>query len=179
MDCPVDDSALSRAELMDGLSAFQCGKCRGHWLRFGDYLSWRESQPGDVPEAPAEEADQLALEQPAGARFCPDCKYLLTRFDIGRGLRFTLDRCGKCNGVWLDHPEWELLRKRGLHDNLHQMFGPGWQFSARNEERRRRQEASFERRLGADFERTKAFAEWVENHPRRSEILAFIQSRIR
>jgi len=179
MDCPVDYSPLRRTDIAQGPSAFTCDQCAGHWLRFGDYLAWREGQTGDVPEAPPEAAGELAPPRDGTARRCPDCALLLTRYQVGHGISFTLDRCGNCNGIWLDEGEWATLRKRGLHDNIHQMFGPGWQFSARNEERRRRSESLFERRLGDDFGRAREFAEWLAEHPRRSEILAYVHSRVR
>ena len=59
------------------------------------------------------------------------------------------------------------------------MFGPGWQFVTRTEERRRLADAQFERQLGADFGRAREFAQWLSAHPRRSEILAYVESKIR
>ena len=182
MDCPLDGAPLTRIDVeagAPGLAGFACGKCTGHWLRFGDYLAWRERQAGDVPEAPRETAGEAVEPSGGPARRCPDCGHLLTRYRVGRGVSFALDRCGNCNGVWLDSGEWTALRERGLHDNVHQMFGPGWQFAARTEERRRLAESQFERQLGPDFGRAREFAEWVAAHPRRSEILAYVQSRIR
>ena len=179
MNCPVDSAPLTRVDLEPGLAGFTCGKCAGHWLRFGDYLAWRERQPGDAPELPREGAGEVAEAPPTSPRPCPDCNHLLTRYRVGRGVGFGLDRCGNCNGVWLDGGEWAALRGRGLHDNVHQMFGPGWQFAARTDDQRRLVEAQFERQLGADFGRAREFAEWVAEHPRRSEILAYVQSRIR
>jgi Zn-finger nucleic acid-binding protein len=181
MNCPNDGATLTRVELEIGtpaLPGYSCGKCDGHWLRFGDYLSWRDRQSGDVPEVPPEDAGEIT-DAGQGARRCPDCAYLLTRYRIGRGVSFSLDRCGNCNGVWLDAGEWAALRGRGLHDDVHQMFGPGWQFAARNEDRRRLVDSQFERQLGTDFARARETAEWIAAHPRRSQILAFIQSRIR
>jgi len=134
MNCPVDQSHFRRVELESGLPAFQCIQCSGHWLRFGDYLAWRERQPGDLSELPTAEPSEIVPDPVAGAaRRCPDCGHLLTRHGVGHGVHFALDRCGNCNGIWMDRSEWEALRARGLHDNLHQMFGPGWQYSARSD----------------------------------------------
>jgi Zn-finger nucleic acid-binding protein len=179
VNCPVDGASLTRKEVEPGLPTYHCGKCDGDWLRFGDYLNWRDRQPGEVPEQPAVPDGEPAAFLTSSVRRCPDCDYLLTRRGVGHGVRFTLDRCGNCNGVWLDGSEWETLRKRGLHDNVHQMFGPGWQFRARSGERRDQLDAQFERQLGPDFARTREFADWVAEHPRRSEIMAYIQSKVR
>lgn len=183
MDCPVDRHALRHTQLEDGLQAFECPECTGRWLRFGEYLTWRERNPEDTPEVPPELVPDLGAAPESGfsgVRRCPDCDYLLTRFRVGHGVPFMLDRCGHCNGIWMDHAEWETLRARGLHDNLHEMFDPLWQRAARNEAQRDATEAQFARRLGADtMWRTREFGAWLSKHPKRSEILAYLQWHVR
>jgi Zn-finger nucleic acid-binding protein len=182
MNCPVDQRPLGRVTIDSALPAFQCAHCAGHWLRFGDYLAWRERQPGDQPEVPAAStAPEMVFDAtPNGLRRCPDCAHVLTRYQVGHGVSFALDRCGNCNGVWLDRAEWDELHARGLHDNLHEMFGPGWQHAVRTEEQRRLADAQFARQLGAtDFARARDIAAWLASHPRRSEILAYVQGQLR
>ena len=180
MKCPVDDGPLARVRLDAALPAFQCSACHGHWMRFGDYLGWREQQAENVPETLAELPALQPEEWAGGVRRCPDCRILLSRYYVGRGVPFSLDQCGRCNGIWLDGREWETLRERGLHDDLNRIFGPGWQHEVRGEEERLRTTAQFTRQLGeADFQRTHQFAEWVAAHPRRSEILAYLRWAMR
>src|SRR4051794_30177953 len=109
MYCPVDHASLRRVELPDGPSAFACDKCAGHWVRFGDYLAWRERQPGDLPFQPDAGGEIAATATTVGVRRCPDCDYVLTRYQVGHGVGFSIDRCGNCNGIWLDTREWETL----------------------------------------------------------------------
>ena len=161
------------------MAAFECTSCAGHWLRFGDYLAWRDRQLTEQPEIPSEEASESEPATATGVRRCPDCAYLLTRYSVGHGVPFFLDRCGHCNGVWFDPAEWNALRARGLHDNIHQIFGVSWQAAIRTAEGERRTEERFAQRLGSDAERVRTFAEWVNTHPRRNEILAYVQSHIR
>jgi Zn-finger nucleic acid-binding protein len=104
---------------------------------------------------------------------------LLTRYALGHDLSFSLDRCGRCNGVWLDKAEWRALEARGLHDNLREMFNPAWQSAVRAEERERRAVERLTGHLGADAPRVLEFGEWVATHPRRNEILAYVQSQVR
>ena len=182
MKCPVDGGSLQRVRLDAALPAFQCGQCAGHWLRFGDYLGWREQQRVNVPEAPpsAGRGSAEPEQSTGGPRRCPDCSVLLTRFRVGHGVPFSLDQCGRCNGIWLDAQEWETLRSRGLHDDLNRIFGPGWQHEVRTEEERERTDAQFARQLGeADFGRTREFAQWAAAHERRSEIMAYLQWALR
>ena len=177
MNCPVDDATLLRTELAPGLPAFECSSCHGRWLRYGDYLGWRERQGTDVQETPPDaHAQSLAPEPALGARRCPDCGRFLTRYRVGHGIPFSLDQCGQCNGVWLDASEWETLQSRGLHDDLHHMFGPAWQHGVRTEEQRRLTDAQFTRQLGAeDFARVREFGAWLAEHPKASEALAYLQ----
>lgn len=183
MKCPLDQKPLAREEIEPGLPGFECALCRGHWIRFGDYLGWRDGQPAEVPEVPSANAqpdDPTPAAAPGSVpRRCPDCDYLLTRFRVGHGVPFELDRCGNCNGVWLDEGEWTALRARGLHDNVHQMFSTAWQREVRTEAQRRQTEIQFERQLGADFTRAREFAAWLGKHPRASEVIAYLQWRIR
>jgi Zn-finger nucleic acid-binding protein len=179
MNCPVDHGSLRTASLASGLLAFVCATCGGQWLRFGDYLAWREKHPGDQPEVPSGTTGELEAATVAGVRRCPDCGYLLTRYELGHDLAFSLDRCGRCNGIWFDKAEWDVLEARGLHDNLREMFNPSWQTRVRAEERERRAAVRLTEHLGSDATRVREFAEWVATHPRRNEILAYIQSTIR
>ncbi len=149
------------------------------WLRFGDYLAWREWQPGDQPEVPSGVAGELEPTSAAEVRRCPDCAYLLTRYAVGHGVAFSVDRCGRCNGVWFEKEEWSVLRARGLHDNLREMFNPRWQSVVRAEARDRRAAERLAVHLGSDAARVRDFGEWVATHPRRNEILAYVQSYIR
>lgn len=181
MYCPTDQRSLRRIELLPGLRAHECEGCAGHWLRFGDYLAWREAQAEDQPEVPLQASGISPSDPPsAGPRRCPDCDFLLARYRIGRGIHFTLDRCGNCNGVWLDGSEWATLHARGLHDNLHEVLGPGWQRALRAAEHRQGTEAQFQRQFGVeDYARAQEFGRWLSEHPRRSEIFAYLQFRIR
>lgn len=179
MQCPVDQTTLRRTELDAGLPGYDCSRCSGHWLRFGDYLTWRERQRAEVAESPLDPESVVPAESSGGPRRCPDCGFLLITYRLGHGVSFALDRCGNCNGVWMDGSEWKALRERGLHDDLHRAFGPGWQFSVRESDRKARVEAQFERQLGDDYRRARELADWVANHPKRSELLAYVQSRLR
>ena len=177
MNCPVDDGPLPRIQLAADLPAFECSDCHGRWIRYGDYLGWRERQAADVPVTPPDpDTPAWAPELATPARRCPDCARFLTRYRVGHGIPFTLDQCNQCNGVWLDAAEWETLEARGLHDDLHEMFGPGWQHGVRTEEQRLLTEAQFTRQLGeSDFARLREFGTWLAEHPRASEALAYLQ----
>ncbi len=182
MDCPLDGAPLTRVDVeagAPGLAGFACGKCTGHWLRFGDYLAWRDRQTGDVPEVPREMAAETVEPSGGPARLCPDCGHLLTRYRVGRESRSRSTAAGIATGCgWIP--------ANGRHSANAGCTTTCTRCSDRDgiSPRGRRSaavwpSAQFERQLGADFGRAREFAEWVAAHPRRSEIMAYVQSRIR
>ena len=97
---------------------------------------------------------------------------------VGHGIAFRLDHCGNCNGVWCDGGEWEIIRASNLHDNLHQIFGSGWQRKVRDEEQRARMEAIYRERFGAeDYEELRRIRRWIDEHPQRSALIAYLNNR--
>ena len=186
MKCPLDQQALKHDDIEPGLPAYACPTCEGHWVRFGDYLTWRDQQPGEYPTTsgltPSEPTPVIGGEPPKHGsvpRRCADCDYLLTRFRVGHGVSFYLDRCGNCNGVWLDQGEWAGLRARGLHDNIHEMFGTAWQQEIRTQEQRDATDNQFKRQLGDSYGRVREFGIWLRGNPRMSEVLAYLQWVVR
>jgi Zn-finger nucleic acid-binding protein len=186
MNCPVcqPSAVLECYTLEPHLLAWQCPKCTGHWIRLADYWRWRAQAKVERDTRP----DELATAMPApdaesdthGLKRCPDCQYILGRFKVGHNVAFALDRCRNCNGSWLDRDEWAALKERGLHDDLHLIFSDEWQKEARVEEQRRVTEARLLRQFGPeDFARAREVKIWLDAHPKRSELLAFLQLQTR
>lgn len=178
MRCPVctPSQPLDLAALENGeLKARTCPKCRGTWIRSADYWKWRAHHP-EEPSAPSAEEQLPTAPEGAGIRRCPDCNYVLAKARVGHGIRFTVERCRNCEGAWLDGGEWEALKARRLHDDLHQIFDDVWQRAIKREEQERSTEDSFRRRLGDDvFTKARDVRTWLDDHPKRSEIFAYLQ----
>lgn len=179
MNCPVcaPRQSLVLASGPRTLPARVCPGCGGRWVRNADYLAWMKSgAPADDPGPRPERGPDA---EPA-LRRCPDCQYVLARFRVGEGIAFAIDHCRNCAGTWLDASEWDALRERGLHDDLLHVFTDEWQQSVRDGERRARLDAEFRARVGeADYARLLQAREWLDAHPRRPELLAFLQARPR
>ena len=69
---------------------------------------------------------------------------------VGQGTGFSLDHCHGCKGIWFDRNEWEVLRRRNLHDDLNSILTAFWQTEALNEERKKRLEQMCVNRFGVD-----------------------------
>jgi Zn-finger nucleic acid-binding protein len=182
MDCPVckPTHTLVLAPLEGGnLTARRCPACNGHWIRSTDFWRWRAIAGENLPETPAP-TGTLTPPEAGGLRLCPDCNHVLGRYKVGHGVGFTVDRCRHCEGAWLDGGEWEALRVRNLHDDLPQIFDDEWQRAVKREVQELTTEESFRRRLGDDtYRRAQETRAWLDAHPRRSELFAYLQLKHR
>jgi Zn-finger nucleic acid-binding protein len=106
---------------------------------------------------------------------CPETGCVLVRFSVGQGLRFQIERSPKSGGVWLDAGEWEALKSRELHSELHLIFTAPYQKRIRTELFRAQLNERFKSRIGdADFEKAGEIKSWILQHPKRRDIVAFL-----
>ncbi len=97
---------------------------------------------------------------------------------MGHGLNFSIDRCSACGGLWFDANEWELLRQRNLHDDVHYVFSAAWQLRAAREDELHRRDNRLLKQVGeADFAEVVRMKNWLQGHARRSAILAYLGGR--
>jgi Zn-finger nucleic acid-binding protein len=124
------------------------------------------------------EPDDLEVQESQRIKTCPECNHFLIRYRVGHGLDFSIDRCGACGGLWFDQNEWEILKLRNLHDDVHLIFSAAWQLRAAREEEVQRRRDRLLKQLGAeDFSEVERMHNWLRTHPRRSTILAYLAGR--
>ena len=176
MHSPLDpDRSLKPVELEPGLRAFVCPKTGGHWIPLPSYFSWRELHGSSTNPLPPDYKPELADDSSQRALICPESGYLLVRYRVGRGLNFSVDRSPKTGGVWLDAGEWNALKSKGLHDELHLIFTAPYQARILSEAADSQLEDRFRERIGADaFARVAEFRAWLRRHPKRRDILAYL-----
>lgn len=174
MNCPNCKTAeLKPTTLETALPGYVCGQCQGNWIASGDYGRWRERRVPRPSEQRHEELE-IAVMDTERIKFCPECRRMMLRYLVGRGTGIGLDQCTGCNGMWFDGGEWELLRQRNLHDEVHSVFTAAWQDAVRREELRSRLDAIHRERFGSDYEEIKRLRAWIETHPERVRIIAFL-----
>lgn len=162
-------------ELEKGLQGHQCSQCDGHWISGDQYWKWLNGCSAPLPKNPVEFTEERPASDSTNAKLCIECGRLMIRNKVGHGIAFFLDRCSACGGTWFDINEWEILKSRNLHDEIHSVFTAAWQ----SDNRKQQQQTSHENALLAvlgktDFDKLKEFKSWVGNHQKKSWIVAYL-----
>lgn len=111
MNCPEDGMVLQQTE-SHGVKIEECPKCVGRWFdrdelrqakdRTDEDLRWLDFDPF------AREADES--EAGTEGRLCPRCLVKMGVIPYEKsGVR--IDKCFLCEGVWLNHGEFEKIVK--------------------------------------------------------------------
>ena len=173
MQCPLcKKHAMSAVDLATDLSGLTCGDCSGVWIGRAKYDVWRARQPGDLPETPT--TAQVAFTDTHKAKICPECGHLLLPYRVGHGLSFSIDYCGACGGVWCDRSEWDAIKAKNLHDNLHDIVSAHWQNAVRRADVQEAIERTYKRLLAAQYGKAAELRAWLREQPQKSLILAYL-----
>ena len=183
MTCPVcKTTKLRLQELEERLTPHKCESCGGRLVRLERYLLWLQRTGGAVSEVDPPDAE-ITVDDSGPGKLCPSCGAFLVRHKVGHGVSFCVDRCGRCGDIWLDGGEWELLKVHGLHDDLHRIFSNAWQREVKQQERSEQYRRTVERVLSdklavccsdADVTKVRRFCAWLDTHPQRNELFAFV-----
>lgn len=178
MKCPVCKSTeLVTIDLEENLTSLKCSTCDGHWIRGAEYWKWVEEHGTDLAER-IHYTEDPTLAEPGIPIDCPECRFRMVKYLVGRGLAFSLDHCEGCKGIWLDRSEWAALKKRNLHDDVNLMFTSFWQTGAQREARRKRMEQRYITRFGADdYAEIKRIRYWLDTRINREELLAYLTDK--
>lgn len=177
--CPVcKEDTLSVKELEPKLFSSRCSKCDGVFISAEQYGQWLHLHGENLPEKPSEESMKIAPAESFGAKFCPECKFMLMKYKVGHKLSFAINRCSHCGGMWFDKNEWEVLKSRNLHDDIHFVFSHAWQSAVRAEEHQTAMDEILRREIGdADLEEIRRIRAWLHAHPRSAELYAYLLRR--
>lgn len=176
MNSPIEPHApLVAVELEQGLNAWRDPVSGGVYLKAADYWEWLAHQPGRLETLPPRGTHSPNTEDPeCPARICPETGALMTRFRVGHGFTFLIDR-SPTGGFWLDAGEWEALKAQSLHDEVHRVFTSSWQKTVRTEARQDALERLLRAQIGTeDYDRAAAFRDWLAQHPHRTRVLAWV-----
>jgi Zn-finger nucleic acid-binding protein len=178
--CPqCADSPLVHMMLAEGLAGYCCGNCLGTLVSLVTYRAWREragSHP--LPEALPVIADSVPADS-IGAKKCPKCRSVMSKYRISRDKTNRLDYCPHCEEIWLDDGEWQLVESLVASGEFTKVFTQAWQYALRTNLTDAMEEHRLRELLGEDHERVMRFAEWLKDRPERGKILAHLARRRR
>lgn len=176
LTCPVDKlTPLADHPVESGLISQSCAACGGQWLSAESYWNWSRQNGENLPELPATDSQTSAAAEVVKGKLCPQDGHILMPYRVGHGVGFALDHCGHCNGVWFDGGEWEVLKARNLHDDVHFVFSDVWQSDLRRQERTEALEQMWRERLGEEtLVEARRIKVWIDGHPKRHELVAFL-----
>lgn len=176
MLCPVCKKySLAVNEIETGLSSPQCPQCKGRWIASFQYWKWKETSGRSLSKSNLDSEGDLPVKDNMAAKLCPECGYFLRRFPVGKDILFGLDRCGNCGGMWFDANEWDVLKQRGLHKDVHKIFSEIWQNQVRSDEHKVAMEAFYKEKFGdIGYQKAQETKNWIETHPHKSELQAFL-----
>lgn len=166
---------LVKTELEPHLIAFHCPESGGYYLPAESYWRWLGKNPTRLPQLPHSGENLPEEEEITSSRLCPESGMLMTRYKVGHGFSFSIDR-SPSGGIWLDKGEWEALREHNFHDELHLIFTLPWQNKVRRAESQEKLDQLLRDRIGAEaVEKAQDFRDWMEAQPDQSAIMAFLQ----
>lgn len=173
---PITGKPMPLVMLDEGLAAYHCADTGGHYIPAACYMQWLERQPARLPHLPESEGEnESALENDSDSvLLCPESSTLMTRHRVGHGFSFAVNR-SITGGIWLDAGEWDALRERNFHDEIHLVFTAPWQKRVRDEQAQAVYEERLESALGADLvSRLQAIRSELADHPDRNLALAYL-----
>ena len=178
--CPqCAHSPLVHTMLTEGLAAYSCGKCLGTLVSLVAYRAWRDRSGSEALTAsPLAEPDTDPADS-TGAKNCPKCRSLMSKYRISAEKSNRLDYCAHCEEIWLDDGEWQLVESLVTSGDFTKVFTQAWQYSVRSSVNQQMEEQRLRELLGNDYARIEEFAEWLATQPGKQEILARLSRRPR
>jgi len=180
MNCPICPNTPLTTKLLESeLSAMTCPTCSGNFISTENYGHWHDSRTeAHASDQSTKEPLTLTSTEPAPKpKHCPNCNAPLFPYRVDQDLPFRIDRCSHCQGIWLDGNEWEILKSRGLAINLPRLFTDPYQHALQRAERKQLHETNLRARFGdADYDRAREFKAWLDTHPERPAIIAYLSA---
>jgi hypothetical protein len=178
MKSPIGErTELVASTLEDGLMAFRCSESRGIYIKLDHYWKWKKEAGQATSEATASEQDFPISEYDEVVKICPETGTLMTRYRVGHGMSFRIDR-SITGGVWLDAGEWDALHAGDLHQNLHLVFTAPWQKAIISKEQTVFYNERLRNHLGDNFySQLTALRDQIWSHPSYAEALAYLQRK--
>ena len=178
MNCPACKThRLKPIKLVDDLPAESCSHCHGALVSLLSYRVWLERHPVEA-QLTVDQHPNICVEpeDTTQALICPKCSGLMSKYRIAAEIENKIDLCVRCNDVWLDNGEWELIKFLALADKLPQIFYDSWQKQIRHTHNHALKEQKFKELLGEDYGEIVRIKDWIKGHEQRQTLLDYLNS---
>ena len=166
---------MEKISLEEGLIAYQCSETKGVYITQHNYWMWLKKQPERLNHMPVIELTNSVVESEAVAKICPETGTIMMRCKVGYDFKFSIDR-SRTGGIWLDAGEWEALKSRNFHDELHLIFTEPWQSKVLEQQKRLVTQKLLKEKLGSDLlGKIEGLRQELENHPDKAFAIAYLE----
>ncbi len=174
MKCPHCKTETLVPSFIDSLfRGHTCNLCHGHWLLIEDYLNWLDQHKSHQ----FQQDPEFELDESKQALICPMTGAIMQKFRIDAESEHKLNYSHAVGGVWLDKGEWSLLKEKGYAGSLNKVFTLHWQKMIRENQTHAKFAKMYRTKFGnMDYERVRIFRHWLEHHPRKSELIAYLNA---
>ena len=177
--CPKCSGTELRHTLVTGtLPAHSCYRCKGILVSLVAYREWKE-RVGSLRRSENHNAIVAPVKDTKDAILCSKCRNLMTKYRVSAEMPNRIDFCSRCEDVWLDGGEWELIEALVGSDQLTNITTQPWQYRLTSETTKKMELDRLKKQLGTDFEKVIGLSEFLDGHPARLEILAYLSSKSR
>lgn len=105
--CPLCKTQCDRISY-EGVSIYNCGQCGGHWLSEARLDVIVNRRDYDMPEPVRQKMIEIAdASNTTRTLTCLTCGREMLKEQFKHWPDIQIDRCPKCNGIWLDRGELE------------------------------------------------------------------------
>jgi Zn-finger nucleic acid-binding protein len=163
--------------LSEGLAAYCCGKCLGTLVSLVAYRVWRESAGRRAQLVASPVTPEATAADSIGAKNCPKCRSLMSKYRISAERANRLDYCPHCEEIWLDDGEWQLVESLVQSGEFTKVFTQAWQYAVRADIAGAMEEHRLRELLGEEYGRFGEFARWLDAQPTKQEIVAHLARR--
>ena len=172
MQCTVCKAGELKAATLEGLCpCLQCSNCQGYWVLISDYLDAKSL------DLPIDEDLIKRFTESKKALLCPVSSTIMLKYRLSAQSEHKINLSPAANGFWLDKGLWELIKQQGLTKNLTQIFTEPGQRKIRAIIALNIFEDYYNEELGKEHHaKLKALREWLDNQPKKQEMLAYINA---
>ena len=172
MKCTDCKKGMLSPRFLDGLFRVDsCTACDGSWILIADYVEWKERNLNYQ----FFETLKSEVKVSTSALLCPVTGSLMRKFRLSSKNSHRINYSSCVRGVWLAKGEWDFLKREGLAGSLNAVLTVPWQNNIRSVCAREKFTSIYKSKFGNEsYSRVSEFREWVDNHPRKSDIHAYL-----